>query len=150
MLSGNKLSEWPATVLASLPVLQELSLAQNPIAEFPRGAFAAVPKLQVLDLSGVAVTLPPPPALSEMPHLQELRLRRMWLKEFPDDLKSLLKLRTLDLSQNSITVIPEVICSKCEDVSNFMFSLQGGGDCSWISCLCNQDEICSWIPRFIA
>jgi len=33
MLSGNKLSEWPATVLASLPVLQELSLAQNPIAE---------------------------------------------------------------------------------------------------------------------
>jgi Leucine-rich repeat (LRR) protein len=114
MLSGNKLSEWPATVLASLPVLQELSLAQNPIAEFPRGAFAAVPKLQVLDLSGVAVTLPPPPALSEMPHLQQLRLRRMWLKEFPDDLKSLLKLRTLDLSQNSITVIPEwVTCLVC-------------------------------------
>jgi F420-0:gamma-glutamyl ligase len=63
----------------------------------------------------------------------------MWLKEFPDDLKALLKLRTLDLSQNSITVIPEVICSKCEEVSNFMFSLQG-----------KPYEICSWIPRFIA
>jgi hypothetical protein len=33
MLPSNKLLEWPGTVLASLPLLKELLLAQNPIAE---------------------------------------------------------------------------------------------------------------------
>jgi hypothetical protein len=33
MLPSNKFLEWPGTVLASLPLLKELLLAQNPIAE---------------------------------------------------------------------------------------------------------------------
>lgn len=37
-----------------------------------------------------------------------LDYRRVQLQEFREDLKSLQKLRVLDLSQNSITIIPEV------------------------------------------
>ncbi|XP_024379499.1 plant intracellular Ras-group-related LRR protein 6 [Physcomitrium patens] len=107
MLSNNKFSEWPGAVLGSIPNLHELLLAYNPFREFPQGAFVAVAKLTVLDLSGVPARLPPPPALAEMPNLQELRLKRAQLQDFREDLKSLQKLRILDVSQNFISVIPE-------------------------------------------
>ncbi|KAG0616095.1 hypothetical protein M758_5G090100 [Ceratodon purpureus] len=109
MLSHNKIAEWPSAVLGSVPSLQELHLAYNPIREFPQGAFVAIAKLVVLDLSGIPIMLPPPPALAEMPNLQDLLLRRTQLQDFREDFKSLQKLRLLDVSQNSISVVPEWI-----------------------------------------
>lgn len=109
ILSNNKLVEWPGAVLGSIPNLQELHAAYNAFREFPQGAFVAVAKLNVLDLSGTPSRLPPPPALAEMPNLRELRLRRTQLQDFREDFKSLQKLCILDVSQNSISVIPEWI-----------------------------------------
>jgi hypothetical protein len=55
--------------------------------------------------------------------------RRTQLQDFREDLKSLQKLRILDVSQNSISVIPEVfiievIYAFCLEVAHFCLFLQ--------------------------
>ncbi|KAF8413904.1 hypothetical protein HHK36_001900 [Tetracentron sinense] len=107
ILSGNKIKEWPSGILKSLSNLSCLKLDNNPLRQIPSDAFGSLSKLQVLDLSGIAASLPEHPALSNLPLLQELYLRRMQLRETPLDLLSMQQLRILDLSQNSLQLIPE-------------------------------------------
>lgn len=47
-----------------------------------------------------------------------LGFRRAQLQDFREDLKSLQKLRLLDVSQNSISIIPEVLIVKPIHVSS--------------------------------
>ncbi|KAI3964622.1 hypothetical protein MKX01_020439 [Papaver californicum] len=107
ILSGNKLKEWPGSVLRSLPNLLCLKLDNNPLTQIPSDAFGALSKLQILDLSGNTTSLPQPSAFSSLPQLQELYLRRMQLHDIPSDLLCLQQLRILDLSQNSLVSIPK-------------------------------------------
>ncbi|KAM7504022.1 hypothetical protein LguiB_002926 [Lonicera macranthoides] len=111
ILSKNKIKEWPSAILRSLSNLSCLKLDNNPLRQIPSDGFEAVPKLQILDLSGNAGSLPDNPAFSSLPDLQELYLRRMRISEVPSDLFGLQKLRILDLSQNSLQVIPTIFKS---------------------------------------
>ncbi|TQE10493.1 hypothetical protein C1H46_003948 [Malus baccata] len=88
--------------IQELPV--ELSSCIN--LQIPPGGFQAAPMLQILDLSGNVASLPEHPAFSSLPHLQELYLRQMQLREVPSEVLSLQQLRILDLSQNSLQLVP--------------------------------------------
>ncbi|OAE28954.1 hypothetical protein AXG93_2960s1330 [Marchantia polymorpha subsp. ruderalis] len=109
LVPDNKIEEWPAQTLASLPRLRQLVLARNPLRNIPSGAFGSVEKLKILDLSGISGQLPPAPAFSLMPLLEELRLSRLRLREIPSDIPEMLGLRILDLSENSLTTVPETL-----------------------------------------
>ncbi|KAI3466127.1 hypothetical protein Pfo_022790 [Paulownia fortunei] len=109
ILSKNKIKEWPAAVLASLPKLLCLKLDGNPLRKIPSDGFRAASKLQILDLSGAAGSLPENPAFSSLPELRELYLRRMHISAFPLDILTLRQLQILDLSQNFLQSIPESI-----------------------------------------
>ncbi|KAI3755799.1 hypothetical protein L1987_55605 [Smallanthus sonchifolius] len=107
ILSRNKIKEWPSAILESLHNLVCLKLDNNPLRQIPSDRFQAAPKLQVLDLSGNAGCLPENPAFSFLMQLQELYLRRMQISEIRTDILSLPKLRILDMSQNSLQMVPE-------------------------------------------
>ncbi|KAJ9551522.1 hypothetical protein OSB04_015567 [Centaurea solstitialis] len=107
ILSRNKIQEWPSAILESLCNLVCLKLDGNSLRQIPSDGFKAASKLQVLDLSGNAGCLPESPAFSFLLQLEELYLRRMQVSEIREDLLSLPKLRILDMSQNSIQLIPE-------------------------------------------
>nr|XP_043627427.1 plant intracellular Ras-group-related LRR protein 6 [Erigeron canadensis] len=106
ILSRNKIKDWPSAVLESLQNLVSLKLDINPLRQIPSDGFKAASKLQVLDLSGNAGCLPEYPAFSFLPQLQELYIRRMQISEVRADLINLPKLRILDMSQNSLQLIP--------------------------------------------
>ncbi|KAM0997759.1 hypothetical protein ACFX2C_007609 [Malus domestica] len=103
ILSRKKITDWPGAILQSLPNLLCLKLDNNPLRQIPPGGFQAAPMLQILDLSGNVASLPEHPAFSSLPHLQELYLR---LREVPSEVLSLQQLRILDLSQNSLQLVP--------------------------------------------
>ncbi|KAK9269170.1 hypothetical protein L1049_000939 [Liquidambar formosana] len=107
ILSRNKIKVWRGAILNSLHNLSCLKLNNNPLRLISSDGFQAVSKLQVLDLSGNAASLPEHPAFSCLLQLQELYLRRMQPCEVPPDILSLQQLRILDLSQNSLQLIPE-------------------------------------------
>ncbi|XP_024960075.1 plant intracellular Ras-group-related LRR protein 6 isoform X2 [Cynara cardunculus var. scolymus] len=107
ILSRNKIKEWPSAILESLCNLVCLKLDSNPLRQIPLDGFQAASKLQVLDLSGNAGCLPEYPAFSFLLQVQELYLRRMQISEIRGDILSLPKLRVLDMSQNSLQLIPE-------------------------------------------
>lgn len=107
ILSRNKIKEWPNAILESLCNLVCLKLDGNPLRQIPLDGFKAASKLQVLDLSGNAGCLPEYPAFSFLLEVQELYLRRMQISEIRGDILSLSKLRVLDMSQNSLQLIPE-------------------------------------------
>ncbi|KAJ0801677.1 putative leucine-rich repeat domain superfamily [Helianthus annuus] len=107
ILSKNKIKEWPSAILESLHNLVCLKLDNNPLRQIPSDGFQAASKLQVLDLSGNAGCLPENPAFSHLMQLQELYLRRMQISEMRADIISLPKLRILDMSQNSLQLVPE-------------------------------------------
>lgn len=109
ILSKNKIKEWPSSLLKSLPTLSCLRLDNNLLRQIPLDGFQAVSKLQILDLSGNIGSLPEHPAFNSIPLLQELYLRRMQLCRFSSTVLSLQHLRILDLSQNSLQLIPEGI-----------------------------------------
>ncbi|RVW93113.1 Plant intracellular Ras-group-related LRR protein 6 [Vitis vinifera] len=149
ILSRNKIQEWPGVILKSLPNLSCLKLDNihsdrrisgshsngrnaNIIVNWlqlfsliPADGFQAVSKLQILDLSGNSASLPDNPAFSSLPQLQELYLRRMQLCEVPSDILSLQQLQILDLSQNSLQLIPEVSCLQC-------MNRPGNYNCFWV------------------
>ncbi|KAL6311041.1 hypothetical protein AAG906_015930 [Vitis piasezkii] len=125
ILSRNKIQEWPGVILKSLPNLSCLKLDNNPLRQIPADGFQAVSKLQILDLSGNSASLPDNPAFSSLPQLQELYLRRMQLCEVPSDILSLQQLQILDLSQNSLQLIPEVSCLQC-------INRPGNYNCFWV------------------
>ncbi|KAK9092476.1 hypothetical protein Syun_027387 [Stephania yunnanensis] len=107
ILSGNRIREWPSSVLRSFPDLLCLKMDSNHLGQIPTDGFEALSKLQILDLSGNLGSLPKPGSLSCLQQLQQLYLRRMQLHEVPVDVLSLPKLQILDLGQNSIVAIPE-------------------------------------------
>ncbi|KAK9085193.1 hypothetical protein Sjap_025604 [Stephania japonica] len=107
ILSGNRIREWPSSVLRSLHDLLHLKMDSNHLGQIPTDGFEALSKLQILDLSGNSGSLPKPGSISCLQQLQELYLRRMQLHEVPADVLSLPKLQILDLGQNSIVSIPE-------------------------------------------
>lgn len=107
ILSRNKIKVWPSVILKSLQNLVCLKLDSNPLTKIPSDGFEAASKLQILDLSGNAGCLPEYPSFSSLLQLQELYLRRMQISEVRTDIVNLPKLRILDMSQNSIQLIPE-------------------------------------------
>lgn len=107
ILSRNKIKEWPTAILDSLHNLVCLKFDINPLRQIPSNGFQVVSKLQVLDLSGNSGCLPEYPAFSFLLQLQELYLRRMQISEIRRDILSLPNLRILDMSQNSLQLIPE-------------------------------------------
>ncbi|KAK4387060.1 Plant intracellular Ras-group-related LRR protein 6 [Sesamum angolense] len=131
ILSKNKIKEWPAEVLASLPRLLCLKLDGNPLRKIPSDGFRAASKLQILDLSGTSGSLPENPAFlslpaaGALPEVQNLKSethyiqggfetglglnQRMQISSFPLDIMTLQQLRILDFSQNSLQSIPESI-----------------------------------------
>ncbi|KAK3037934.1 hypothetical protein RJ639_031825 [Escallonia herrerae] len=107
ILSRNKIKVWPSAILQSLSNLSCLKLDNNLLQQIPPDGFQAASKLQILDLSGNAGSIPECPAYSSLPQLQELYLRRVKISKVPTDIFSLQDLRILDLSQNSLQLIPE-------------------------------------------
>ncbi|GFP79925.1 probable spastin homolog bm1_53365 [Phtheirospermum japonicum] len=101
ILSKNKIKEWPAAVLASLPKLVCSKLDGNPLRKIPSDGFQAAPKLQILDLSGAAGSLLENPAFSRSEAYEKL--------DFPLDILILQQLRVLDLTQNLLQSIPEAL-----------------------------------------
>ncbi|KAD4178959.1 hypothetical protein E3N88_27550 [Mikania micrantha] len=109
ILSRNKIKEWPTAIMESLHNLVCLKLDYNPLRQILSDGFQVASKLQVLDLSGNAGCLPENPGFSFLMQLQELYLRRMQISEIRADIISLPKLRILDMSQNSLQLVPEGI-----------------------------------------
>ncbi|KAK9675648.1 hypothetical protein RND81_11G021400 [Saponaria officinalis] len=107
ILSGNKINDWPADALKSLPTLTCLHLNNNPLNRIPSNGFEAVSRLTILDLSDCADSLLDNPSFASLQHLVELYLRRVNLQEVPSDIVLLKKLEILDLSHNVPHSIPQ-------------------------------------------
>ncbi|CAL9083992.1 unnamed protein product [Musa textilis] len=113
-LSGNKIREWPGSVLSTLPNLSCLKLDNNPLVQvylvvIDANNVDALTNIKILDLSGNKSSLPESFSFSRLPQLEELYLRRMQLNEVPQGLLTLQRLQILDLSQNNLASIPKEI-----------------------------------------
>ncbi|MBA0748396.1 hypothetical protein Gogos_005222, partial [Gossypium gossypioides] len=120
------------------PNLRTLFLGQNELKVISNGFFQFIPHLTVLDLSrnfGLRVL---PKGISELISLECLDLSATFIEELPIELKSLTKLKMLDLSyMHNLRKIPRQLISNFVKLQIFRVGRLGNGDYG-------VDNVLSW------
>ncbi|XP_046611616.1 leucine-rich repeat-containing protein 47-like [Neodiprion virginianus] len=103
--------------LGNLPQLMTLNLGLNALKELP--SQAANIKLSILDLSNNEFDTFPDVCYAELVHLAEVRVNGNKIKEIPSTISALQSLKLLDLSDNSIVIVPKELsdCGKLKELN---------------------------------
>src|SRR5438874_2894867 len=100
VLDGQSLTSVPDEVLRNTN-LRELHIDCNRLEHLPIGDW---PRIEVLHARQNAIG-ELPDAIALLPTLTDLRIGGNWLTEVPDELWTLRRLRTLDLSESQISTL---------------------------------------------
>ncbi|MDQ5940592.1 MAG: hypothetical protein QG632_318 [Candidatus Dependentiae bacterium] len=106
-LANNALAELPIGAFSCFPALQSLMLNNNPLRSISVRALQGLEKLEKLFMADVAALELPEEFLKPVPRLTLLFLPRCGLASCPS-LRLVLKLKTLDISGNQFTDLPNI------------------------------------------
>ncbi|EOY25814.1 Cc-nbs-lrr resistance protein, putative [Theobroma cacao] len=125
-LAGNKIKDLTST--PTCPNLETLLLNYNELEVISDGFFKLMPNLRVLNLAGNRGLRQLPEGISELVSLECLNLSRTGLRELSIKLKSLTKLRYLDLRYtDDLRRIPGKLISSFPKLQIFRMFRSGGG-----------------------
>ncbi|WRX27212.1 Leucine-rich repeat - like 10, partial [Theobroma cacao] len=125
-LTGNKIKDLTST--PTCPNLETLLLNYNELEVISDGFFKFMPNLRVLNLAGNRGLRQLPEGISELVSLECLNLSRTGLRELSITLKSLTKLRYLDLRYtDDLRRIPGKLLSSFPKLQIFRMFRSGGG-----------------------
>ncbi|WRX27211.1 Leucine-rich repeat - like 10 [Theobroma cacao] len=125
-LAGNKIKDLTST--PTCPNLETLLLNYNELEVISDGFFKLMPNLRVLNLAGNRGLRQLPEGISELVSLECLNLSRTGLRELSIKLKSLTKLRYLDLRYtDDLRRIPGKLITSFPKLQIFRMFRSGGG-----------------------
>ena len=101
-LKGNSLKSIPSGVFAFQSNLKMLTLSRNQITGMDKDAFVGLTSLTSLSLDHNSIQHLLDDQLRDSPALEDLSFNSNQLRKVPKTVRSLLKLRTLDLGENKI------------------------------------------------
>ncbi|XP_012266758.2 leucine-rich repeat-containing protein 47-like [Athalia rosae] len=115
-VSSNSLEHVPEN-LGNLTQIMTINLRSNVLQVLPSQASNL--KLCILDLSNNQFDIFPDVCYAELVHLAELRLNNNKIKEIPPNINVLPSLKLLDISDNSITAVPNELsdCNKLKELN---------------------------------